>query len=414
MDKKELKRSYLYKGVTAFLVVAACVMFFFFIYRIDNIWGYFKKIIRVLQPIFIGFVIAYLVNPAVNAINRSLKPLARKIFKKDTVALSASSAISVIVSLLAFVVILSGIISLVIPQFVNSCSNIITVLPGQIDAFLSKAQDFLKSNKDFEMVLVKIFEYEKKWLQTDLTSTVNRLAGGVASGVWDVVNFIKNFGIGIIFAAYLLMRKAILANQFRKVLFAFIKESVVDKILFWFKKTHFVFNGFINGKLLEALMVGVLCFIGVSIFRIPYAVLVSVIVGVTDIIPIFGPWIGGIPCAALILITNPIKGLYFILLIILLQILEGNIIGPKILGEKTGISAFWVVFAIVLGGGLFGVIGMLLGVPVFAVIYYLFAALVNHCLVKKNKSTNSADYSLIALRSAKISDMEMNGGNEDA
>ena len=416
MDKKEIKRSYLYKGITAFLVVAACVLFFFFIYRIGEIWDYVKKVIRVLQPVFIGFVIAYLINPTVNTINRFLKKTLKRIFKNKNkpVINNVSSIVSVAIGLLAFVVIIGGIISLVIPQFISSCSNIITVLPGQIDALLSKAQDFLKSNKEFEQAIVKIVEYEKQWLQTDLTNYVNRLASGLATGVWDFVNFVKNFGIGIIFAAYLLARKSILANQTRKLMYAFIKDSTVDKILFWCRKTHLVFNGFINGKLLEALIVGLLCFIGMSIFKIPYAVLVSVIIGVTDIIPIFGPWIGGIPCAALILITNPIKGLYFVILIILLQALEGNVIAPKILGEKTGISSYWVVFAIVFGGGMFGVLGMLLGVPVFAVIYYIFAAFVNYQLKKKNKSTNSEDYSLIALQSAKNADLEMNGGNEDA
>ena len=416
MDKKEIKRSYLYKGITAFLVVAACVLFFFFIYRIGEIWDYVKKVIRVLQPVFIGFVIAYLINPTVNTINRFLKKTLNRIFKNKNkpVINNVSSIVSVAIGLLAFVVIIGGIISLVIPQFISSCSNIITVLPGQIDALLSKAQDFLKSNKEFEQAIVKIVEYEKQWLQTDLTNYVNRLASGVATGVWDFVNFVKNFGIGIIFAAYLLVRKSMLANQTRKLMYAFIKDSTVDKILFWCRKTHLVFNGFINGKLLEALIVGLLCFIGMSIFKIPYAVLVSVIIGVTDIIPIFGPWIGGIPCAALILITNPIKGLYFVILIILLQALEGNVIAPKILGEKTGISSYWVVFAIVFGGGMFGVLGMLLGVPVFAVIYYIFAAFVNYQLKKKNKSTNSEDYSLIALQSAKNADLETNGGNEDA
>ncbi len=416
MDKKEIKRSYLYKGITAFLVVAACVLFFFFIYRIGEIWDYVKKVIRVLQPVFIGFVIAYLINPTVNTINRFLKKTLNRIFKNKNkpVISNVSSIVSVAIGLLVFVVIIGGIISLVIPQFISSCSNIITVLPGQIDALLSKTQDFLKSNKGFEQAIVKIVEYEKQWLQTDLTNYVNRLASGLATSLWDFVNFVKNFGIGIIFAAYLLVRKSVLANQTRKLMYAFIKDSTVDKILFWCRKTHSVFYGFINGKLLEALVVGFLCFIGMTIFKIPYAVLVSVIIGVTDIIPIFGPWIGGIPCAALILITDPIKGLYFVLLIILLQALEGNIIAPKILGEKTGISSYWVVFAIVLGGGMFGVLGMLLGVPVFAVVYYIFAAFVNYRLKKKNKSTNSSDYSLIVLQSAKGVDLEMNGGNEDA
>ena len=149
---------------------------------------------------------------------------------------------------------------------------------------------------------------------------------------------------------------------------------------------------FIYGKLLDSIIIGVLCFIGLSILKIPYTMLVAVVIGVTNVIPVFGPYLGGIPCAALILLTDPMKGLYFIIFIILLQTLDGNFIGPKILGNSTGLSAFWVVFAIVVGGGLFGVIGMLIGVPLFAVIYYIITSLVNFRLKRKKLPCNSDYY----------------------
>ena len=155
---------------------------------------------------------------------------------------------------------------------------------------------------------------------------------------------------------------------------------------------HKIFSGFIYGKLLDSFIIGVLCFIGVTVMRMPYTMLVAVVIGVTNIIPVFGPYIGAIPCAALILLYNPMKGLYFIIFIILLQAFDGNLLGPKILGNSTGLSAFWVMFAIVMGGGLFGVPGMLIGVPLFAVIYYLATALVNNFARKKGIPTSSDFY----------------------
>ena len=181
-------------------------------------------------------------------------------------------------------------------------------------------------------------------------------------------------------------------RQFRKLLYACLNNAAVEHIFKTGKKAHRIFSGFIYGKLLDSFIIGVLCFIGISILKIPYTMLVAVVIGVTNIIPVFGPYLGAIPCAALILLTDPINGLYFIVFIILLQALDGNFIGPKILGNSTGLSAFWVVFAIVLGGGLFGVVGMLIGVPLFAVIYYLVTTFVNFRLNKKNLPTASDYY----------------------
>ncbi len=408
-NKKEVRRSYFYRGLTAFLVVAASIIFFFLVFRLDAIWGAIKRVIDVLQPLIFGLVMAYLVNPMVNFFYKHFCRYFSKHIKSGKRAEKISNILSVCLSLLIFIFIIIGIFASVIPQFVSSMSNVISVLPSQIDKLSDRIKDFLNANERAESILLKALDYEKNWLQNDLTAYVNKWAGSLASGVWNMVTFLKNFGVGLMFALYFLLSKNLFANQSRKLLCALMNDNIVNKILLWLKKSHRVFSGFISGKLLDSLIIGVLCFIGITVLGIPYPVLVAVIIGVTNVIPVFGPYIGAIPCATLILLTSPIKGLYFIIFIILLQTLDGNFIGPKILGDRTGLSTFWVVFAIVLGGGLFGVAGMLIGVSAFAVFYYLFVALINYVLRKKNKPTDSSHYSSETFLNEKSE-----GGNFDA
>ncbi len=393
MQNKNFKLKYFYIGLTAFLTVAACVVFFFLIYRLPGIFSVFKKILSVTQPVIIGFVIAYLVNPIANSINSGLLKLSNKFFNKNSeITRKISKAISVIGALAVFLLILVLIIYMIVPQFIDSISSMIKVLPGQLDAFISKISTEFEQNKDLQALINTVYEYEKDWLQNDLAGYVNSFATYFASGVWSVVNFLKNFAVGLIFALYILFNKALLMRQFRKLLYACINNTAVEHIFKTGNKAHKIFSGFIYGKLLDSFIIGVLCFIGISILKIPYTMLVAVVIGVTNVIPVFGPYLGGIPCAALILLTDPLKGLYFIIFIILLQALDGNFIGPKILGNSTGLSAFWVVFAIVVGGGLFGIIGMIIGVPLFAVIYYLVTAFVNFRLKRKNLPGDSDYY----------------------
>lgn len=393
MKSSNFKRKYFYIGLTAFLVVAACVLFFFLIFRLPGILSFFGKILSVTQPVIIGLVIAYLVNPIANSINGGLLKLSNKYFnKKPRLIRKISNAISVFGALAVFILMIILIIYMIVPQFIESISIMIKVLPGQLDAFIKEISAEFERNKDLQNLINAVYEYEQEWLQNDLTGYVNSIATYFASGVWSVVSFLKNFAVGLIFAVYILFNKALLMRQFRKLLYACLNNAAVEHIFKTGKKAHRIFSGFIYGKLLDSFIIGVLCFIGISILKIPYTMLVAVVIGVTNIIPVFGPYLGAIPCAALILLTDPIKGLYFIVFIILLQALDGNFIGPKILGNSTGLSAFWVVFAIVLGGGLFGVVGMLIGVPLFAVIYYLVTTFVNFRLNKKNLPTASDYY----------------------
>lgn len=393
MQNKNFKLKYFYIGLTAFLTVAACVIFFFLIYRLPGILSFIKKILSVTQPVIIGLIIAYLVNPIANSINSALLKLSKKYFnKRPEIARKISKAISVIGALAAFLLILVLIIYMIVPQFIDSISSMIKVLPGQLDALINKISSEFEKNKDLQNLINTVYEYEKDWLQNDLAGYVNSFATYFATGVWSVISFLKNFAIGLIFALYILFNKALLMRQFRKLLYACLNNKVVEHIFKTGDKAHRIFSGFIYGKLLDSFVIGILCFIGISILKIPYTMLVAVVIGVTNIIPVFGPYLGGIPCAALILLTDPMKGFYFIIFIILLQTLDGNFIGPKILGNSTGLSAFWVVFAIVVGGGLFGIIGMIIGVPLFAVIYYLVTAFVNFRLKRKNLPGESDYY----------------------
>lgn len=393
MKSSNFKRKYFYIGLTAFLVVAACVLFFFLIFRLPGILSFLGKILSVTQPVIIGLIIAYLVNPIANSINGGLLKLSNKYFnKKPRLIRKISNAISVFGALAVFILMIILIIYMIVPQFIESISSMIKVLPGQLDTFIKEISAEFERNKDLQNLINAVYEYEQEWLQNDLTGYVNSIATYFASGVWSVVSFLKNFAVGLIFAVYILFNKALLMRQFRKLLYACLNNAAVEHIFKTGKKAHIIFSGFIYGKLLDSFIIGVLCFIGISILKIPYTMLVAVVIGVTNIIPVFGPYLGAIPCAALILLTDPIKGLYFIVFIILLQTLDGNFIGPKILGNSTGLSAFWVVFAIVLGGGLFGVVGMLIGVPLFAVIYYLVTTFVNFRLNKKNLPTASDYY----------------------
>lgn len=393
MKDKDLKLKYFYIGLTAFLVVAACVVFFFLMYRLPGILSFAGKLMGVIQPVIIGFIIAYLVNPIANSINGGLIRLSKRFIKyKMELSRKVCKAVSVFGALAVFILILILIFYMVVPQFIESITSVAKVLPGQLDAFIERIYEEFNKNKDLQNIIMSLYEYEKEWLQTDFTKYVNSLATYFASGVWSVVNFLKNFAVGFIFALYILYNKSLLMRQFRKLMYACINNNAVEHMLKTGKKTNQIFSGFIYGKLLDSFIIGVLCFIGVSVLKIPYTMLVAVTVGVTNVIPVFGPYIGAIPCAALILLTDPLKGLYFIIFIILLQALDGNFIGPKILGNSTGLSAFWVVFAIVLGGGMLGIFGMLIGVPAFAVIYYLIRSFVNYRITKKKLPTENEFY----------------------
>ncbi len=390
------EKKYAMWGITAFCVVAASVLFFFFIFRLHSVGALVGKILKILSPIIYGLVIAYLLGPIESFWNRRLTVLFKERMKNDKRAEGAAKGLSILIALVIAIVIVCGLLLLVLPRLVESIAAMIDAFPfyigeiqGFIDALLKDHPEILVvSGEAYE----KMMEHMESFISTDLIPQMNILLSNLTNIIISVFNSFLNMMIGVIVSIYVLMSKDKFIGQGKKMLYAMFKPNVANNILMIMRQSNRIFGGFISGKLLDSLIIGIICFIGLYIMGTPYMVLVSVIVGVTNVIPFFGPYIGAIPSAFLILLVDWKQCLCFVVFIIILQQIDGNILGPKILGNSTGLSAFWVVFSILLGGGLFGFAGMLLGVPVFAVIYYMIKTLVEWLLARKKLPVASEDY----------------------
>lgn len=383
------------KGMTYFLVIAASIIFYFALLRATNVTDVFWKIVDVLKPILYGMVIAYLLNPIVNMVDQYLKPVLEQKLKKKEKGKSLSRAVGILVSIVILVLLIIALFNMLIPELYKSVRDLVITLPGQMNSLMNQLNAIYTHDSTMGELLKKGVEEGAEmfqtWLRTDLLGQINDIMTSLTEGVINILKEIFNALIGVIVSVYILFSKEKFTRQTKKMIYALLPFHNANVLLHLARKSHEIFGGFIIGKIIDSAIIGVLCFVGISVLNMPYIMLVSVIVGVTNVIPFFGPYIGAIPCTILIMLADPIKGLYFVIFIFLLQQLDGNFIGPKILGNTTGLSAFWVIFAILLGGGLFGFIGMLMGVPTFAVIYYIFQMIINGRLAKK-KLPGPSDY----------------------
>ncbi|MDF2567846.1 MAG: hypothetical protein K0R90_1302, partial [Oscillospiraceae bacterium] len=286
-------------------------------------------------------------------------------------------------------------ISMVVPQLAASIYGIAQKTPDYINNLKLWADGLVSSNPDIADLINGQIDNISKYSQELLTKYSPMLDGfvkGITKGVFSVLIGTKNFMIGIIISIYIMASKEKFLAQSKKIIFAFFSRSFSTRLIGKIRKTNTIFSGFVTGQIIDAFIVATLCFICLSIFKIPYALLVSVLIGVTNIIPFFGPFIGAIPSAIIIFMENPMKSLFFVIIILIIQQVDGNVINPRILGESTGLSAFWVIFAILIAGGLFGFVGMFVGVPTFAVIYTLIRSAVEERLEKKGLPTDTNDY----------------------
>lgn len=394
--KNEQYHKYLYYGLTGFGAIALSVLFFFFIFKLNEVNKAFNNLISILLPFIYGAIIAYLLAPVCNTIQNKLIILLSNKIKSEERVLKLSNILSVILSVLLAFFVIYILASLVIPEVRKS----IEVLYPKILTFIADMETSTRkffANPVYQEGLTEVYEsaqeYIKSWI-TEFISTlkVENLFNEFSSRIINLFQLIKNLLIGIIVSIYLLSSRKWFAAQAKKMIYSCFKVPYANAVIRQFRFTHKTFGGFINGKLLDSFIIGVLCFIVVSIMGLQNTMLISVIIGVTNIIPFFGPFIGAVPCALLIFIDSPRKCIYFIIFIIILQQIDGNIIGPKILGDSTGLSGFWVLFAIMLFSGLFGFVGMIIGVPVFAVIYNFISSALNISLRKKGLSESTKDY----------------------
>lgn len=391
-EKMHPIKVFFWKGVTIFLVVASCLLFGCFLLRFQQIMDIIGEIMGILQPIIYGLVISYLLNPIMKFWEVRVSDLLSKKIKNQKKVKNISRSIAILFSLMVAVIVIIILAYLIIPELIVSLSGV----PEQIEKCIEWAKGF--SNTEYKLsafaqqMVTQASEYVENWIRTDLLKQLNIMAMHLTGSVVGVFNIFYNILIGVIISIYVLGNKEVFEGQSKKILYAVCSPNHANEVIKTMRRSHKIFSGFISGKLLDSLIIGVLCFLVLSVLKMPYTLLVSVIVGVTNVIPFFGPYIGAIPSTILILLVSPKQGIVFLIFIILLQQLDGNIIGPKILGESTGLSAFWVVFSILLGGGLFGIVGMLIGVPTFAVIYSIIKDLIERQLKKRKLPLDSVEY----------------------
>ena len=387
IDKKPHIKPYLYGMLAGFGAISLSIIFFFLIYRFDGFGDAISTLTGILMPFIYGAVIAYLLKPVCNTIEAFLRRFIPEKMK------GLINALSVTFTILFGLLLIYALCMMIIPQLITSVTTLYYTAQANITKFMYWANhlEFIEKNEQIMELLNSAYAALNTnldtWIKNTLLPSMQNILSGAALGVLNVVVVLKNLIIGIIVAVYMLASRKRFVQQGKMVLYSVVKPRWASLITEEVKYADRMFGGFINGKILDSAIIGLLCYIGCLIFKFPSALLVSVIIGVTNVIPFFGPFIGAIPATLLILIQSPIKALWFVLFVLVLQQLDGNIIGPKILGNTTGLSSFWVLFAILLFGGLWGFVGMIVGVPLFAVIYDVIKKLVIHGLQRNQELT---------------------------
>ena len=396
--KRLLENKHARLMVMIFIVGALLIIFNQIVGNYESFSEGVGTIKTIISPFIYGFVMAYLLSPIYNATVRGLYKLLGKYFKNKQRLFSFCKLVASVVAVVCLIGAVAGLIALIVPQVIESLTGILKSLPQRLTQLSALFNDITSKmdNKRLAMKMSEIYAQVQTNLielaQTKLLPGMGTLVGQVSTQVLLTLKTMMNVMIGVMACVYMLNSKERFQGQFKKVILATLPKEKAEAVFDFAKFTNRTFGGFINGKIIDSIIIGIICFILMEIFGFPYPILISAIIGITNVIPFFGPFIGAIPAAIIILLVSPIHALYFLVLIFVLQQVDGNIIGPAILGNTTGIASFWVLFSIVIGGGLFGFIGMVLGVPVFAIIYYYFSRSINKRLEAKGLEFRTDSY----------------------
>lgn len=395
MGDSKLKH-YITIALVVFITFCCCILFFFLIYRYNGFTSFWKQIVGILQPITIGLVLAYLLNPVMKFCEKWLLKWLLPHMKSARKAKKTARGIAIACALLFLVGIFVILIAAVVPSISNSIQEIVVAFPSEVNNLIRWVDDLTKGDSEFAEMLREAVETGSRLLQNyveqDLLPEAQTYLASITSGVIYGLRLVLNVIVGIIVSVYVMASQETFAGQAKKIIYAIFKPVRANVIIETTRKSNEIFGGFITGKLLDSLIIGVLAYIVLIIMGMPDTVLLAVIIGVTNIIPFFGPFIGAVPCLIIVTLQNPLQGLYFLIFVFVLQQIDGNIIGPKILGNSTGLSSFWVVFAILVFGGLWGFPGMLLGVPVTAVLYYITQRVVEYFLKQRGLAQDTESY----------------------
>ena len=393
-------RFYLIQSSVVVIAAIVVISFYFCVKRYAGLAAGLKIVFTALSPILIGFALAFLLNPIMKGMEKRMLPpfLARTKNEEKTrhrVRMTCS-----LLALAIFIAIVAFFLSAVIPQLVSTINDLVNNINTQIVGVLDwvdkitggRFHDVLESakiDKNITNTLNKAVLYVRDYLNLgsskEIVNTVTDWGISIGKGLFNLI-------LGFIVSVYVLVDKETFKSHTKKLIYGIFKTSHANVVLDIGRKTKEVFYGFIVGKIIDSLIIGIICYICMLIFRFPYPVLCSFIIGVTNIIPVFGPYIGAVPTVILVFMNNPVQGIYMLIFVIVLQQVDGNIIGPAILGNSTGLSSFWVVFAITIGGGLFGIPGMIIGVPIVAVLYYIGSMFANWCIDKRGFPREREEY----------------------
>ena len=386
-------------GLTAFFVIAAAILFFFAIYRFDGLVDILDRISHIMSPFVYGLVMAYLMCPLYNFVVRVCMKVRWPSAWGKPLDVLISKTFATIVVIFVILGIVGGFVWFVVPHLFESIVAIAAMLPDSMADLTTWITNQFKNMPQIsgpaEVWIDEATGWFTEWVETSLIPEYTALLSGISVGVFGFVSMIINFIIGVIVCAFFINRKEIFAVQIKKLSFALLKPERADQFLKGSLVINQTFGGYINGKIIDSILVGLITFIFMSLVGWPYAALISIIIGVTDIIPFFGPYIGAIPSALLLLMVDPKICFSFVIFMFVLQTFDGYLMCPRILGGTTGLPTFWVLFAIIVGGGVFGFLGMVIGVPVFAVLYTYFSFYVNKRLESKGLSHDFKDYQLL-------------------
>ncbi len=402
MKNSDNNKNYYFKmGVNGLLTVCGGILFYYILFHYDRLSALISTFFSILTPLISGLIIAYILNPVMRFLEtkvfsplwNKLKPKKGHTYAKEFIVIRVLCAF---LTLILFIMVIYLLVISVVPQLITNLQSIL----GRVPVYLLNLDEYYSSvltkYPNLESLLTQYSIDMSQWFYNKILpyfeELISKSSTSLLGSIITVFKSLLNFIIGIIISLHLLIDKERFIAQSKKVIYAFLKQERANNFINNFRYSDKIFGGFISAKVVDSIIIGILCYIGMLILKLPYPVLIAVVVGITNVIPYFGPFIGAIPSAFFILMIDPKKCLIFLIFVLALQQFDGNILGPKILGDSTGLNSFWVIFSITVFSGLFGWVGMFIGVPLFAVIYAAFKTVVNKRLEIKHMPIETGYY----------------------
>lgn len=383
-------------GLTAVAVIVIALVISLIFSKLGPIATAISTIISTVSSVLYGVVMAFLMAPVYDRIGIWVGEILSSLFPKWKKSDKYAKMIATLACLVILILVVFALIMMIIPELVNSITNVISYAPSGTQNLEAWLKDILNKNPNLEKLIIGNYLDISARLSDIATTTVlpnvNTYIKNLSSGVLNALGVVVNIIIGLMVMMYLLNMKTTLASQAKKIVYAAAGVKIGNEIVTEARYIKNMFEKFIVGKIIDSIIIGIINYVFMAIIHMPYALLISVVVGVTNVIPFFGPFIGAIPSIILLLLISPVTALQFAVWILVLQQVDGNIIGPKILGQTTGLPSFWVLFSILLFGGLFGIVGMIIAVPTWAIIYRTISRLSEHFLKKKGLEPDSKHY----------------------